>query len=952
MTLLFSGQGAGTPVQVLVGRGAPTFNLNKNIDLSGGGLRVEETGNSADDTCSFEVVDFLRVINEIHPEAHLLVKEGPKVKFRGFIRTFEPTAEAIHNRVTVNAVGISSILDKCIIPPAGGGAYVRRKAESDRARILWLLKTFGQPFLVHASNDFSKVQVLEPAMEKQDFSNLTLRQAIEQVLAVASESANYYVDQTGRLHTFDEDHEEGLVAPYDINQVHTLADSEAPAANFRVIWDTAELINYYYVRGKNKAGSGAFSNAASIDRYGRRQAFLDGPDSDTRRKARRLGKAALRDTKDPLPRISFTVSDQYATNEGLDWSPGQKVTMTSPSTGWLKNIDRILRVTTTYQSSSGIKRVDIEVGALRRLFGFGGYPGAPYGYNPTRPVPEITVYPPEIDDGDPVLTPPPKVEGEPASRPVLLGVESGNESSTFRPIDIAIPDGADAGSVAVNPGRAVVLWLSYDQEVAGVGIHALVLAEVAALGFTHLPQCSMSVTESDINNNVYGHQVFYRVLDGSEGYPATAATIQLPLTPDTTAGLPASAATGMALDAGTTITLAVPDGSSVIGRFLLACIGWDSDDNDLHTAMEGLGWTDVLTSPQFDGVYRFNWFYRVIDGTEGFTGTGDSITLTGLTSANVVAGFDLLDGWYDDGGPYFAVTPGATANPGAVADLGWPDGVPVRWYTALFTDNAGTIDAPPAGYTEIGQAAQGPLRIALAAKNNALDAEDPGAFDETGNDVLQSFTLALRGGEVTIPDLVSFRWATALVDEFGEIDGNIAYHAASVSFEADPPAFTPPWHGGMPALWFAHLTSGNAIFLMPTGYTTLTGFTMHAGNNNASVALRDGDNDSQSFDPPPFGPDSSEAAVGNVVIRGIAPSEGVTVEDEFTGDGTTATFALTTKSTQVTLVRVDGIVVDDVTVDLVAGTITFDRAPSDGAVIEVEYIAGTDVDFTDTNLVF
>lgn len=407
MSLMFSGQGSGTPVQVLVGRGAPTFNLSRYIDLDGGGLRVEETGNNVDDTASWEVVDFLRVIDEIQPEAQVLIKEGPKIKFRGFIRTFEPTAETVHNRVTVTAVGIGSILDKCIIPTAGGTAYVRSKKESDRARILWLLKTFGQPFLVHASNDFSKVQVLEPRMEKQDFSSLTLRQAIEQVLAVASESANYYIDQAGRLHTFDEDTDEGLIAPYDVVQAHLLSSSEAPVANFRVLWDTSELINYYYVRGKNKAGSGAFSNAASIARYGRRQAFLDGPDSDTRRKARRLARAALKDTKDPLPRISFTVSDEYATRAGKDWSPGQKATMTSPSTGWLKNVDRILRVTTTYLSSAGIKRVDIEVGALRRLFGYGGYPGAPYGYDPKRPVIDIDWDPPELDPGDPILPPPP-----------------------------------------------------------------------------------------------------------------------------------------------------------------------------------------------------------------------------------------------------------------------------------------------------------------------------------------------------------------------------------------------------------------------------------------------------------------------------------------------------------------------------------------------------------------
>lgn len=944
MTLMFSGQGSGTPVQVLVGRGAATFNLSRYIDLDGGGLRIEETGNNVDDTASFEVVDFMRVIDEIQPEAKVLIKEGPDIKFRGFIRTFEPTAETIHNRVTVSAVGIGSILDKCIIPPAGGRAYVRRKKESDRARILWLLKTFGQPFLAHASNDFSKVQVLEPRMEKQNFSNLTLRQAIEQVLAVASESANYYIDQTGRLHTFDEDHEEGLTAPYDVVQAHLLSTSETPVANFRVLWDTSELINYFYVRGKNKAGSGAFSNAASIDRYGRRQAFLDGPDSDTRRKARRLGKAALRDTKDPLPRISFTVSDTYASKDGKDWGPGQKATMTSPSTGWLKNVDRILRVTTTYISSLGTKRVDIEVGALRRLFGYGGYPGAPYGYDPKRPVIDIDWEPPDVDISDPRIPPPP-VEGDPTLRPVRVGVESGNLSSTFRPIPVSVPDGADAASIAEATGRTLVFVLSYDQFLsADATMHPAMIAEAEALGFTHLPQCSMVYNDNIIAGDRWGHQVFYRYLDGSEGYTATGATFDI-LAIDASAGLPSSGGSVMALDAGTSITLAIPDGATV-GQLLLTCMGWDSNDNDVHTAMENLGWTDILTSPQFNGAYRFNWFYRVIDGAEGFTGTSDSITLSGLTSANVVAGFDLLDGWFDSGGPSWELNPGTTADPDAIASIGWPEDTPVRWYTALFTDNAGTIDGPPTGYTELGQATSGALRMSLDAKNNALDAEDPGAYDETGNAILQSFTLAIRGGVTPIPDSITFRWATILYDNVGDIDGNVILHTTN---PANPPSFTPPWNAGAPAVWLIPGTTEGSFFLMPTGYTNLTGTSMYSGQNNAMVCERDGDNDSQPFDPPLFGLGSTETTLGNLVLRGIAPDAGVVVEDEFEGDGTTTAFTLTTPILQLSRVTVDGIVVDDVT--LADGVVTFDRAPSSGAVIEVEYITDTDVDFTDTVLV-
>ena len=399
---LFSGQGAGSPVQVLVGRGSASFNLARYIDWeSSGGVRIEETGYSADDTAQISVKDISRVIDEITPEGHVLITQDGVARFRGYIRDWEPSPMTLSTEMSINCVGVSSLLDKCIIPPAGGDAYVRRKKESDKARILWLLKTFGQPFLKDVGNDFSHIQVLETEMERQNFSELTLRQAIEQVLAAASESANYYIDRAGRLHTFDDNHEEVLTAPYEVNLSHTLAAGECPAGGFRVNYDTEELINDYYVRGADASGSGRFSDAASIALYGRRSAFIDGPDSDTPRKAERLGKAALRDTKAPLESIRFVVSDQYVVNGTNTWLPGQFVRITSPANGFVRYRRRILRVATTYIAPTGLRKMEIEAGAIKRPRNFGGYSGKPKGMNPARPVPSVSYAGPggvDVDD--------------------------------------------------------------------------------------------------------------------------------------------------------------------------------------------------------------------------------------------------------------------------------------------------------------------------------------------------------------------------------------------------------------------------------------------------------------------------------------------------------------------------------------------------------------------------
>lgn len=405
MTVPLFGQGSGTPVQVLVGPKAAARNISRFVDLENAPLTVEDTGNQADDTCSFEVLDVRRVITHIQPEARVIVKQGQKSLFRGFIRTFTPVPFTNQNRVSVQCVGLSSLIDKCIIPP--GSAYARAKDESDRARILWLLTTFGQPFLDLASNDFTKVQVLESLMEDQKFGSLTLRQAIEQVLGASSESANYYFDTAGRLHTFDDDHPESDEAPYEVITTQTPGATQVAPTNLQVTWDTTELVNYYIVRGKNRAGSGQFSNEESIDLYGRRQAFIDGPNSDTARKARRLGRAALHDTKDPMRRGSFTVDHEYTARNGQLWEPGQQVYVTAPGLGWLHHGERIIRVTTKYIDPVGSREVDVEFGAMRRTFasGTGIDQREPVGYNPSVTIPGWEGGEPWWEDGH-VSTPP------------------------------------------------------------------------------------------------------------------------------------------------------------------------------------------------------------------------------------------------------------------------------------------------------------------------------------------------------------------------------------------------------------------------------------------------------------------------------------------------------------------------------------------------------------------
>jgi len=356
-------------VQILVGEanGEATDDITQWVDFET--ISIEDTGNQTDDTASFEVIDKGLTIDVLHPHGPVRITQDDDDKFIGFIVNLEPAWEGISRRFRISCVGLSVLLDKSIIPATTTNTYRRAAGESDRRRILWLLRTFAQPFIDVGSSDFSRIQTLEGSMEAQDFQGLTVRQAIERVLGAASESSNYFVDTTGRLHTWDDDHEEDDEAPFAIVAEHTLASDEVAPSDLRVNHDTSELINYYFVRGKNAAGSGSYSDADSIEQYGRWQAFIDGPDSDTTRKAQRLGRAALRDTKDPIIRANFHVEDDYCVNDdGLTWKPGQLVSITSAAHDLDGYESRIVRTTTTYLNGRGSRRIEIEIGALRANF--------------------------------------------------------------------------------------------------------------------------------------------------------------------------------------------------------------------------------------------------------------------------------------------------------------------------------------------------------------------------------------------------------------------------------------------------------------------------------------------------------------------------------------------------------------------------------------------------------
>lgn len=381
------------PVTMLIGpNGGVGQDIVRGVDLSS--IEIEETGNHEQATCSFSFLDGTQRGIDYTPfryaalrgEWRLIVQHGSETTFRGFIRQPRTEYEAVYGNKAVTAYDIGSLMDTCIVKTK----FTRPAGESDKTRLQYIFDLIGGPIVAEGFTDWSKVQVLNSNMDAQPFPvRLTLRQCVERVLGRASDTGNYFMDYRPRLHTFDNDNaESGNDAPYDVNvKALPTAGTEIAPQDLSIEWDSAKLINFYVVRPIGLS----FSDPESIALYGLREAYLDAPDADTSARAQRVARAALRDTREPVPRGHFSVSGTSVLNGTTRWQGGQKLYATSAVNGIDKTVDssaggngrpaswqalqpfRIVRVTTRYLNGLGDRMQDIEFGGRRQhLYSAGG----------------------------------------------------------------------------------------------------------------------------------------------------------------------------------------------------------------------------------------------------------------------------------------------------------------------------------------------------------------------------------------------------------------------------------------------------------------------------------------------------------------------------------------------------------------------------------------------------
>ena len=340
-----------------------------------GTFSVAESGGTEPGQAQMTILDKnLALQTYVTDEAYIRCQRAGSDIFRGFIRSRSPRATTTGATYALTCSDIGSILDQTIVV-----SNTRNAGESDSTRIKYFLSAYLKD--AHFSSDVSQIQTLNANMPKQSFSQLTLRQAIERVLGAASPSSKYYVDGSGRLHVFDSNNPENNAAPYDIVVSPTLSAGQAAPIALQVDFDTNSLINLVYIRGKTVGGSGYFPTAGDSDfnsavqsqnLYGIRQAYQDGPDSDTAAKAKALALAVFSDNAYPVSRGQFSLVTPYDQRNGKYWHGGQTVKVTSPMHGLTAQPFLVTKATTTIINGQGNAKVDIEFGGLSLRLRGGG----------------------------------------------------------------------------------------------------------------------------------------------------------------------------------------------------------------------------------------------------------------------------------------------------------------------------------------------------------------------------------------------------------------------------------------------------------------------------------------------------------------------------------------------------------------------------------------------------
>lgn len=197
------------------------------------------------------------------------------------------------------------------------------------------------------------------------------------------------------------------------------------------------------------------------------------------------------------------------------------------------------------------------------------------------------------------------------------------------------------------------------------------------------------------------------------------------------------------------VVAAIPDGSNVSGRLVVLAVACDG-----VTAMTWPGspaWTVLDAGNDGSAASRLEVRYRFVDGSEGWSGTGQTITVSGGTEQWCAHGV-LISGQHASQAPEVAAATGASGNfdpPSLTASWGAEDNL---WLVFAGADGGPAVTGWPASYADnqqegdTGGAAAG-VTGAMATRNLNGATDNPGAF-ANDTDPWRALTVVVRPAAV------------------------------------------------------------------------------------------------------------------------------------------------------------------------------------------------------------
>jgi hypothetical protein len=276
-----------------------------------------------------------------------------EVLFSGYIirRAVVPIQSQQGYAVSVTCTDYSMLLDLAFVP-----ALKYAAGHTDQKLIQAVVANTIRHTTIYTHT--SLCTQTNASMEAVDFSDLTLRSAIEQVQMQAGPDRHYYVDFLGRLHYYSGATESGMgAAPFVISDVPT--GSQRAPSDLELEYDDSQIVNCVYIIGATPLGTGWVKDETSIKAYGLRQGSLEVHTSKTVVSMVNAGSHFLTLHKDPLVRGSFS---QQGTDTG--WRVGQAVTVTNAALGISSAVYPVRQIDTTFEGGNGLRTRVINFGEL------------------------------------------------------------------------------------------------------------------------------------------------------------------------------------------------------------------------------------------------------------------------------------------------------------------------------------------------------------------------------------------------------------------------------------------------------------------------------------------------------------------------------------------------------------------------------------------------------------